>query len=446
MLETMKQSQNLSLLLFFILGCHTILGQENAGSPHAFDLQKVWQYTEENYKKLVLIRLQADQKQEDIQQTQSSKLPTVQLDGNYSKRSDMPLYEDGFLHQPTVVPLKSTQYGASLYTDVTLYQGHQKTRAIQMQKVELASLQTALLQSTAEAKIESTKLFYTLVLQLHYQTLVEKEIAQDQKQLKDINSLYQNGTILKSDVLRAEVTLSNHQMLLKEIENNIALVVQQLNLFMGRSENDPLTPLYPDIDSLPLMATYEENLDQALQEAYAIQLADQNIEKEELALKQINATLLPKLSLFADYGLNYPQNKSYPYTQALYGLGQVGLKLSIPLSNIYHTKHKKNSQAIEILQRQVDKEDRIDQIKNELQTYFVKYQESLDRIDLAEKNIVQTTETLRIIRNSYFNQQALLIDLLDAETQVLQAQFNRTSAKINAKIEYYQIQKVIGNL
>lgn len=442
----MKQSQNLSLLLLFILGCHTILGQENAGYSPAFDLQKVWQYTEENYKKLALIRLQTQQKEEDIKQTQSSKLPTVQLDGTYSKRSDMPLYEDGFLHQPTVVPLKSTQYGTSLYTDVTLYQGQQKNRAIQLQKVELTSLQVSLLQSTAEAKIESTKLFYALVLQLHNQTLVEKEIAQDQKQLKDINSLFQNGTILKSDVLRAEVTLSNHQMLLKEIENNITLVVQQLNLFMGRAASDPLTPLYPDLDELPLVATYEENLDQALQEAYAIQLADQSIQKEELALKQIKATVLPKLSLFADYGLNYPQNMSYPYTQALYGLGQVGLKLSIPLSNIYHTKHKQHSQALEILQRQVDKEDRIDQVKNELKTYFVKYQESLDRIDLAEKNIVQTTETLRILRNSYFNQQALLLDLLDAETQVLQAQFNLTNAKINAKIEYYQIQKIIGNI
>ncbi|WP_410880580.1 TolC family protein [Myroides sp. DW712] len=442
----MKRTKYLTLLFLLPLSYQSIQGQEHTIQTDAFDLEKVWQYTEAQYKKLAIIRLQATEKQEDIKQIESSRLPSIKLEGSYSKRSDMPLYKDGFLHQPTVVPLHATQYGTSLSADLLLYEGNQKNRAIQIEKVGLQTINTQLLKSTAEAKIESTKLFYALVLHQHYKELVIKEIAQDEKQLRDIISLYQNGTILKSDVLRAEVTLSNHQMLLKEIENNLVLLRQQLNLMMGRTETEILTPLYPDLDTLPELASYDENLNQALEQAYALQLADQHLEQGTLVLKQIQARILPKLSLFADYGFSFPQNKSYPYTQALYGLGQVGLKLSIPLSNLYHIQHQKSKQKILIQQQQVEKEEKIDQIKNELQRYFVQYQESLDRIALAEKTISQTTETLRILRNSYFNQQALLLDLLDAETQVLQAQFNLTSAKINAKIEYYQIQKTIGNI
>lgn len=442
----MKRTKYLDLFFLLPLSYQSIRGQEHEIQTDGFDLNKVWQYTEAQYKKLAILRLQSTEKQEDIKHIQSSRLPSVQVEGSYSKRSDMPLYEDGFLHQPTVVALHSTQYGTSLSTDWLLYEGNQKNRAIQMEKVALQSLNTQLLKSTAEAKIESTKLFYALVLNQHYKELVVKEITQDEKQLHDIMSLFQNGTILKSDVLRAEVTLSNHQMLLKEIENNLVLLRQQLNLMMGRTETDLLTPLYADLDILPELASYEENLNQALAQAYALQLADQQLEQGTLALKQIQASILPKLSLFAAYGFSFPQNKSYPYSQALYGLGQVGLKLNIPLSNVYHNQHQKRKQQVLIQQQQVEKEEQIDQIKNELQRYFVQYQESIDRIALAEKNISQTTEALRILRNSYFNQQALLLDLLDAETQVLQAQFNLTSAKINAKIEYYQIQKVIGNI
>ena len=445
-MKTMKRTKYFTMLFLLPLTYQSIQGQEHELKTEAVDLNKVWQLTEEQYKKLAIIRLQATEKQEDIKQIQSSRLPSVKLEGSYSKRSDMPLYEDGLFHQPTVVPLHATQYGTSLTTDWLLYEGNQKNRAIQIEKVALQALNTQLLKSTAEAKIESTKLFYALVLNQHYKELVIKEIAQDEKQLSDIVSLYRNGTILKSDVLRAEVTLSNHQMLRKEIENNLILLRQQLNLMMGRAETDILTPLYPDLDVLPELASYEENLNQALEQAYALQLTDQQLEQSNLALKQIQARLLPKLSLFADYGFSFPQNKSYPYAQDLYGLGQVGLKLNIPLSSLYHNQHQKSKQKVLIQQQQVEKEEQIDQIKNELQRYFVQYQESLDRIDLAEKTISQTTETLRILRNSYFNQQALLLDLLDAETQVLQAQFNLTSAKINAKIEYYQIQKIIGNI
>lgn len=442
----MKHNRNLIFIGLFFLYYQAGFGQEPELATDTFDLNKVWQYTEKNHKKVEILRLQTIEKQEDIKNTQNSKLPYVQVEGSYGKRSDLSLYEAGILHQPTEVPIQSTQYNTSLSADLLLYKGFQTKRAIQIQKVELTSLNTLVQQSIAEAKIESTQLFYGLILNIQYRELVEKEITQDEKQLKDIMSLYQNGTILKSDVLRSEVTRSNHQMLLKEIENRLTLITQQLNIIMGRKDTDSLIPLYSDLDLIPGVANYEENLDQALEDAYGLQLADQKILREELALKQITSALLPKVSLFADYGFNFPQNKSYPYASTLYSVGQIGLKVNLSLSSFYHTHHQKKSQQIQIIQQQVEKEHKKDQIKQELQAYYVQYQESLDRIALAEKNILQTTETLRIIRHSYFNQQALLLDLLDAETQVLQAQFDLTSAQINAKIEYYQIQKVIGNL
>jgi len=442
----MKRNKYLFLLFFLPLSHSVIHAQDQEIQADSFDLNKVWQFTEEQYKKLAIIRLQVAEKQEDIRQMQSSRLPSIRLEGYYSKRSDMPLYEDGLLHHPTVLSLPSTQYGTALSADWLLYEGNQKNRAIQMEQVALRTRNTLLLESTAEAKIESTKLFYALVLNEHYKELVVKEIYQDEKQLRDIVSLYHNGTILKSDVLRAEVTLSNHQMLHKEIDNQLVLLRQQLNLMMGRAETEVLTPLYTDLDVLPELASYDENLHHALKQAYSLQLADQYLEHDDLMLKQIQASILPKLSLFADYGFSFPQNKSYPYSQALYSIGQIGVKLSIPLSNAYHNQHKKSKQKVLIQQQHMEKEEQINRIKNELQQHFIQYQESLDRIVLAEKNISQTTEALRILHNSYFNQQALLLDLLDAETQVLQAQFNLTNAKINAKIEYYQIQKIIGNI
>ncbi|GAQ15564.1 outer membrane component of tripartite multidrug resistance system [Myroides odoratimimus] len=334
-----------------------------------------------------------------------------------------------------------------LATDVILYNGLSKNREIKIQEVALASIHSLLQLSLAEVKLESTKLFYTLIRHTHYKDLVEKEIKQDNKQLAEINSLYKNGTILKSDVLRSEVTLSNHQMLLTEIENNILIIQQQLNLLMGRDELAPLTPLYKDLkEEINLESSYESYLEKALQNAYELQIADNDIQRSELDLKQLQAKILPKVSLFADYSFNYPQSKAYPYADALYGMGQIGLKLNIPISNLYHTKHQKISQQSFISKQKVEREQKVDQLKNELRASYVKYTETLQRISVAEKNIKQTTETLRIIRNSYFNQQSLLTDLLDAETQLLQAQFDLTTAEINAKIEYYQIQKVIGNL
>jgi outer membrane protein TolC len=421
--------------------------QEIISNISHFDLEKVWKYTLENHKQLKTIELQLDNKQENIKSSKSSRYPNINLQGSYSRLSDMPLYDDGFLNKPTVVKINSTNYSSSLSSDILLYNGSIKTRDIKIQETELYSIKTLLKLSSAEVKLESTKLFYALIQNTYYKQLVEKEILQDEKQLKEIVSLYKNGTILKSDVLRAEVMLSNHQMLLTEINNDFLIIQQQLNLIMGRNDLEQIIPEYNEIDDISLInSSYEEYLGKALDNAFELKIADNNIQVEQLKLKQIESAIFPKLSLFADYNFNYPQSKSYPYSDALYGIGQVGLKLNIPISNLYHTKHQKNSQKISILEQEINKQKKTDQIKNELRASFVKFTETLERIEVAQKNINQTTETLRIIRNSYFNQQSLLTDLLNAETQLLQAQFDFTSAKIKAQVEYYQIQKIIGNI
>ena len=87
-----------------------------------------------------------------------------------------------------------------------------------------------------------------------------------------------------------------------------------------------------------------------------------------------------------------------------------------------------------------------DVIRQQVKEAYLRYEEALTRIDVAETNIRQATENARIVNNTYFNQLSLVTDLLDADTQLLQTRFDLVSAKIAARVQYYQLQKVIGNL
>ncbi len=87
-----------------------------------------------------------------------------------------------------------------------------------------------------------------------------------------------------------------------------------------------------------------------------------------------------------------------------------------------------------------------DEIRNGVRAAYLHYTEALERIEIARKNIVQANETLRILKNSYFNQQSLLTDLLDAETQLLQSKFDLTSAQVRAQVQFYQLQKITGKI
>ena len=130
----------------------------------------------------------------------------------------------------------------------------------------------------------------------------------------------------------------------------------------------------------------------------------------------------------------------------MYGLGFGGIKASYPISALYHNRHKVKVAEIQYRQQEIEHADTEDKIREEVNEAFLRYREALTRIDVAKENISQATENLRIVNNTYFNQLSLITDLLDADTQLLQTRFDYAAARIAAQLQYYQLQKAIGNL
>ncbi len=76
----------------------------------------------------------------------------------------------------------------------------------------------------------------------------------------------------------------------------------------------------------------------------------------------------------------------------------------------------------------------------------IRYQEAFIQINVATVNVKQATENARIIKENYFNQTALVTDLLDADIQTLQTKFELASAKIQAQNKYYLLLNIVGKL
>lgn len=87
-----------------------------------------------------------------------------------------------------------------------------------------------------------------------------------------------------------------------------------------------------------------------------------------------------------------------------------------------------------------------DKIRQQVYENYLRFKESLIKIDVAMNDVAQSEENARIVKQNYFNQTALITDLLDADIQLLQSQFDFASEKIAAQIQYYQLQNVLGTL
>nr|WP_199158510.1 TolC family protein [Pedobacter sp. ASV2] len=410
------------------------------------NINQVWQLADSNSKKIKMQQLDVQTAEAKVKVAKAERLPEVEADAVLAHIFEMPIYENGLFHTPSQYPVEPKYYKISADAYLNLYNGGKTNREIEASKTELQISKEKQGAQTQEIHYTAAVYFYDVYRNQSYKKLLEQDIKEREKQLLEIGHMFKNGAVLKSDVLRAELRLSKQKMLLTEIENSISIATQKLNLLIGKEEQTVINPVVSDGDEKDFLKGMAEYMDRANSNSFQVKISEKEQQLAELRLKQVKSNILPSLGLFGEYAFAYPQIQFYPYSLSLYSNGMAGLKLKIPISSFYNNKNKVRAATLQLKKQHVEDEDVKERIKQEVQEYYLRYTESLKRIDVAQENIKQASESYRIVQNTYFNHLSLLTDLLDAETQLLQSRFELTTARVNAKIQYYQLQKVVGTL
>jgi outer membrane protein len=437
-----------SYIISSIILCSNLANaQDKRLKSDSLSLADVWSKVEVNSKVIKGNHYQVERSQENIKIFNDEKLPVINADGTYSRVSNMPVFENGIFNTPSQYHLIHQYYQVGGNADFTIYNGGKIKDGIAKAEIENDIAKAELELSIAEIKYMAASFYYEIYSNRQFQQLLAQDIASSEKLLTEINHLFKNGIVLKSDVLRAEVRLSNQKLSLLAIDNSITIASQHLNMLMGMPDTSGIYPTAADLEHLPDTAQDDRGfLKDAGQDAFDIRIAEKNRMFSALNLKQVKSNLAPRISFFAEYNYTYPQILFYPYSGALYGLGQIGLKANIPLSALYLNKHKEQEAKIALKQQEIALDDRRDRVRLEVESVFLRYTEALNKIEVAQKNIIQASESLRVLNKTYLNQQSLLTDLLNAETLLLQSKFDLTTAKVSARLQYYQLLKITGKI
>jgi outer membrane protein TolC len=418
--------------------------KQEQGTP--LSVSETWSRAIESSKKINLSVLEAIVSQEEIKESQYERFPEVSFKGNYEYATNIPVYENGLFHSPVQHEVIHLLYKLSADFYVNIYNGNKLNLKIDKKKVlnEIAEIQKGL--TVSEIKLQASVYYLNLQKSLIFKELMVKEIANQEKQLFEIKELYKHGVILKSDVLRVELQLSNQRMILVKIENDISIANQRLNILIGLPDQeivDPYEELNPFLFDLK---SYEDYLKIAENNSYDYHISEKAVALKKIELKNVKANVRPKIGFSGEFYLANPQIFLYPYSPSNYTLGIFGIRASIPLSELFVNKPKERVAKLNLEKEELEHHHTDDKMREQVYENYLRFKESLLRIDVAKADIEQSMENARIVRENYFNQAALITDLLDADIQLLQSKFSFASAKINAQIQYYQLQNILGTL
>jgi outer membrane protein len=431
-----------------LLSANVVLGQNKANpiTPQSLSITQVWEKAALNSKSIQMQQLRVERSKEEVLDAKAERLPEINAMGEYARVSNLPIYTNGILHTPKQFEVVHTSYRVGGDAYFNLYSGNKVNNNISRQQIMSNISIEQRNMTVSEIKVQASAYFLDLHRSYIFKSLIEANIADQEKQLAQIRQLQKNGVVLKSDVLRAALQLSRQQLTLTQIQNDIAIANQKLNILMGEPDEVPVIPVeLPDLEKLPVKS-YEEYLSIAMSNSYQNKISEQETNLRRLQLKDLRSNVSPRIGLFANYTYSYPQIQFYPYSIALYGIGLAGIKATFPIDAFYHNRHKEKAAEIEFREQEIEHHNTQDSIRQKVKEAYLRYEEALTRISVARTNIQQATESSRIVSNTYFNQLSLVTELLESNTQLLQSRFDLASAQIAAQLQYYQLQNVIGNL
>jgi outer membrane protein len=232
---------------------------------------------------------------------------------------------------------------------------------------------------------------------------------------KIIRSRYQNGLVVKSDLLRAGVRIAELEQERLDARSQVDVAKAVLNAAMG-VEMDRAYRLAPveDKRSVPPWSL-EQWLQNALDRRPDLnQLRSQEVMAEE-EVKKARMAYLPSLHLTGSYEKD---TEDFGQTANNY---TVGLLLRFNLFSGFENESKVHEALANLQQvKAVVKQFELG-VQVETRRAFLQKQSTLERIKVAEAAVSQAEEALRIVRNRYENGLFTVVDLLDSESALQQA-------------------------
>jgi outer membrane protein len=377
-------------------------------------------------------------------------VPDFDISAGYSRLSDIPTEYFNIPGIPFEIPSTAffpvilNNYSAAASLNENVFNGFQWKYAVQNMEFE---------EKSTEFSLENQKNNVSLTIIMEYINLfklqrayevVEENMKQIGAHVDEVSDFVKHGLATQNDLLRTQLDLSNIELNEIDIKNQIAAVNFNLDVMLGLTES---TRIGVDSNSILGNKTIQPlpyYLDNYTQNRNDLKAAGMQQKAAEATIEETKSSLYPHLTVGADYDYLRPNPRVVPPLDKFEPTWDIGFKISYSLTGLYDNKSKTDVSRARLAELKSQYDDLSDNAKMDINHDFIQYKESLEKIDVAQKSLLQAIENYKIVKSKYDNHIALVTDLLDADTYLLNAKINLISSKADATLAYYSILKSAG--
>jgi len=227
------------------------------------------------------------------------------------------------------------------------------------------------------------------------------------------------GTGLRSDELRARTHLSMVEQQQITAANNLELARMKLALLTGLPENETCE-VSEGIAAITVPVMSDELMGETLLNRVDVRQSQADLEKTDAAFRLARSEYLPTVGTFASYQLNA---KDAPFTSDNDSwTAGVSLKWNL-FDGFRHSSEQRRAVSSQAAAREMLAATTKD-VRYQLKESYLRRDEASKRLEVARHAVQDAGETVRLLSKRYENSLSAMVDLLDAQTALIQAKAN----------------------
>lgn len=329
-------------------------------------------------------------------------------------------------------------YNTSLSLNWSLYDGGRTFAGLAQSKLNTKYTRMGLKKTEQDVISKTARAYVGLLLAQENQKVVTQALETAKAHQVMINNRFKGGFVVKSDLLRARVRISELTQEQLQAESRVEIAKAMLNTAMGNPMDTPLVPVTP----FKICTATKEKQTIWIQKALANRpdLKQLKLQKE-MASKQIEINRsghLPQVMLNGAYEIDTEDFSDSAESYTVGAMVQLNLfsgnGISARTKAAKSDLKKVNAMYTALTQG----------VEVQVREAYLTAQSAWQRISVAEQAVTQSEEGLRIVMNRYKSGLLTIVDLLDAQVADQQARTLHFKALHDYKVARIKLAAAAG--
>lgn len=418
------------LITFFLFGLHFPICQT---LPELVSLEEALAFGEQNNRNIKKASMEIRKAYKDQWSTIAIGLPQISANADYQNFIELPTSlipaqffggnEGEFAEVQFGTPQTMT---AGLTLQQLIFDGSYIV-GLEASKIFLKISENIFEKTLLEVRKNIVQTYSSVLLARENIDFLEKNKNNLEKNLLELNQLYENGFEEEESVEQIRLTLSGVKTQLRYVNNIERITLDMLKLLMGFPIKSPLI-LSDNLEKLTNDSLFNFKVPQnlSLDNNIDIKIAENNLLSETLLYRYERSKGLPRLSAFLNG--NYTGNsESFTFTQQgqkWFGAALLGINLQIPVFSSLRRSALSQKAKIAMLQAENDLTETQERILIEVKAAENDYKLAVENYFTNKENLELATRIEKKNQLKYFEGVTSSFELREAQLQLYSAQNN----------------------